>query len=92
MRSKLFGAEFTMPLVETSGDEHEAQKEAMLADLLEDELDAMGEWDMKVKLKQYMWEDYARFDDEILDENWQILAKSWGLELRWTEKETNETV
>jgi len=92
MRSKLFGAEFTMPLVETLGDEHEAQKEAMLADLLEDELDAMGEWDMKVKLKQYMWEDYARFDDEILDENWQILAKSWGLELRWTEKETNETV
>ena len=87
MRSKLLGADFVKPLAEASGDDHEKQQEAMLADLLEDELDAMGEWEMKSKLKEYMWEDYSKFNDSDLDEMWQMLAHQWGLELKWTEKE-----
>ena len=92
MRNKLFGAAYTTPLVESEPDGYGEQKGAIIADLIEDELDAMGEWEMKVKLKEYMWDDFDKFDDEILDENWQMLAKSWGLELKWSEKETNETV
>jgi len=92
MRNKLLGADFVKPLVEASGDENEKQKEAMLADLLEDELDAMGEWEMKSKLKDYMFEEYAKFDDYTIDDMWQMLAHQWGLELKWTEKDTEENV
>ena len=87
MRNKLFGAEFTTPLVEKDGTIHEAQKEAMLADLLEDELDAMSELDMKSKLKEYMWAEFDKFEDETLDENWRLLAHQWGLELKWSVKD-----
>ena len=86
MRNKLFGAEFITPLNNTEAS-YPDHKGAILADLLEDELDAMGEWEMKVKLKEYMWEEYAKFDDESLDEMWQMLAHQWGLELKWSKKQ-----
>jgi hypothetical protein len=92
MRNKLLGAEYITPLVESMADDYPDHKGAILADLLEDELDAMGELDMKAKLKEYMWEAYAKFDDEILDEMWQMLAHQWGLELKWTEKDTEENI
>ena len=91
MRNKLFGAEYITPLNNTEAS-YPDHKGAILADLLEDELDAMGEWDMKSKLKDYMWEEYAKFDDEILDDMWQMLAHQWGLELKWTEKDTEENI
>ena len=89
---KLFGAEYTTPLVESEPDWYGEQKAAIIADLIEDELDSMGECEMKVKLKEYMWNDFDKFDDEILDENWHTLAHQWGLELKWTEKDTEENI
>jgi len=59
MRYKLLGTHFNTPLVESESDWYGDQKAAIIADLLEDELDAMGEWEMKVKLKEYMWADFC---------------------------------
>ena len=87
MRSKLLGAAYITPLVESLADDYPEHKGAMIADLIEDELDAMGEREMKSKLKEYMWDEFDKFDDEILDDNWQMLADQWGLELKWSKKE-----
>ena len=92
MRDKLLGAEYITPLVESMADDYPDHKAAIVADLIEDELDSMGEWEMKVKLKEYMWAEFDKFDDEILDDMWFTLAGSKGLELKWTEKETEENV
>jgi len=92
VRNKLLGADFVKPLAEASGDDHTAHKDAILADLAEDELDAMGEWEMKSRLKDYIVADYERFEDETLDEMWLMLADQLGLELKWSAKDTEENV
>ena len=91
MRDKLLGAEFIMPLA-ADDDSYTEHKDAILADIVEDELDGIGEWEMKSRLADYIREDYGRYEDDILDDMWLYLAKEKGLELKWTEKDTEENV